>query len=187
MRRKLRRKDTNGFREPPGESKMKPLAVLDALEVASPCQAAWDEMQGDDTVRHCKSCRLNVYNLSRMTRGQAENLVRQREGRLCVRFYRRADGTVLTRDCPIGLRAIRGRLVRVAASIGALVGAAIFGGLSARGGLAESEPHVTTRGPLQAFKEWLDPQEYVVAGELVAPMIQVAPPVGAPLAVPDAD
>jgi hypothetical protein len=63
-------------------------------------------MQGDDKVRFCGECRLNVYNLSAMTRREAEEKVRQREGRLCVRFYQRADGTVLTQDCPRGLAAI---------------------------------------------------------------------------------
>lgn len=84
--------------------------TLDGIAVASPCTVSWEGMTGDDQVRHCGSCRLNVYNLSEMTRAEAESLVRNREGRLCVRFYRRADGTVITRDCPVGLRAIRRRM-----------------------------------------------------------------------------
>jgi hypothetical protein len=64
-------------------------------------------MRGDDKVRFCDQCCLNVYNLSAMSRREAEDLVRQREGRLCVRFYRRADGTALTQDCPRGLAAIQ--------------------------------------------------------------------------------
>ena len=36
----------------------------------------------------------------------------EKEGRLCVRFYTRADGTVLTQDCPVGLRAVRVKLAR---------------------------------------------------------------------------
>src|SRR5581483_9913884 len=31
-------------------------------------------------------------------------LVRDKEGRMCVRMYQRADGTVLTSDCPVGVR-----------------------------------------------------------------------------------
>jgi hypothetical protein len=42
---------------------------------------------------------LNVYNLSEMSQESAEALIAETEGRLCVRFYQRADGTVLTRDC----------------------------------------------------------------------------------------
>jgi hypothetical protein len=29
---------------------------------------------------------------------------------MCARFYRRTDGTVLTQDCPVGLRALGRRL-----------------------------------------------------------------------------
>ncbi|MBY0451311.1 MAG: hypothetical protein K2X01_11875 [Cyanobacteria bacterium] len=76
---------------------------LDALNVASPCPANWEEMTGDDRVRFCNSCQLNVYHLSGMTRLEAEMLIQEKEGKLCVRYYRRADGTILTKDCPLGL------------------------------------------------------------------------------------
>ena len=59
-------------------------------------------MEGDDRVRFCGECELNVYNLSSMTEDEALKLVEEREGRLCVRFYQREDGTVLTSDCPVG-------------------------------------------------------------------------------------
>jgi len=55
-----------------------------------------------ERVRHCGECKLNVYNLSEMTQTEAEGLIRKHEGRLCVRYYQRADGTVLTRNCPVG-------------------------------------------------------------------------------------
>lgn len=77
---------------------------LDALEIASPCSASWEDMHGDERVRHCEDCRLQVFDLSALSRADAEALVRERTGRLCVRMTRRADGTVLTRDCPEGLR-----------------------------------------------------------------------------------
>jgi hypothetical protein len=71
-------------------------------------------MPGTDQVRHCGQCNKNVYNLSSMTRCQAEALVHETEGRLCARLYRRADGTILTENCPAGLRAIGQRISRVA-------------------------------------------------------------------------
>jgi hypothetical protein len=61
-------------------------------------------MRGDDRVRFCKHCNLNVYNLPALSRQQAEDLVNANEGRMCVSFYRRADGTVITEDCGGGLR-----------------------------------------------------------------------------------
>ena len=90
---------------------------LDYVRVAAPCSADWDAMIGDDRARFCGQCRLNVYNLSGMTRREAEALIAGAEGRLCVRFYRRADGTILTENCPVGLRAIKRRLSRVASAV----------------------------------------------------------------------
>src|SRR3954470_21286957 len=80
------------------------LPVLDNLRIATPCNADWDDMVGDARVRFCGKCEKNVYDLSAMTRADAESLVREKEGRLCVRFYQRADGTVLPADCPAGVR-----------------------------------------------------------------------------------
>src|SRR5688572_20156723 len=83
---------------------------LSKVRVASPCPADWDSMIGDERVRFCGQCELNVYNLSAMTKAQAENLIVRTEGRLCVRFFRRTDGSILTQDCPVGLRALRQRM-----------------------------------------------------------------------------
>ena len=69
-------------------------------------------MIGTDQSRFCGQCSKNVYNLSGMTRGEAEELITRSEGRLCVRFYRRADGSVLTQNCPVGLAAVRARVKR---------------------------------------------------------------------------
>jgi hypothetical protein len=80
------------------------LALLDEVQVASPCPARWEEMTGDDRSRYCRSCERVVYNLSGMRAADALALIRQKEGSLCVRLFRRADGTILTADCPEGLR-----------------------------------------------------------------------------------
>lgn len=90
---------------------------LDNVHVAAPCSANWEEMNGDEQARHCGLCQLNVYNLSAMTRHEAEKLLVEREGRLCVRFYRRADGTIITENCPRGIAAIKRRVSRAATAI----------------------------------------------------------------------
>ena len=86
-------------------------------------------MIGNDRKRFCGECKLNVYNLSGMTKTEAENLLLNSEGRLCVRFYKRADGTVLTEDCPVGWQAVKKRVSRMAAAFVSL----IFGLLSGLG------------------------------------------------------
>lgn len=92
---------------------------LSKVRVASPCPADWDSMIGDERVRFCGQCELNVYNLSAMTKAQAKNLIVRTEGRLCLRFYRRTDGSILTQDCPVGLRALKQRISRVRRAVAA--------------------------------------------------------------------
>lgn len=96
---------------------------LDSVRIAAPCKADWHQMIGTDRVRFCGQCNLNVYNLSSMTKHDAETFITRNEGRLCVRFYRRMDGSILTENCPLGLRSIRRRLSRLAmASASAFLG-----------------------------------------------------------------
>lgn len=94
---------------------------MNNLKIASPCSANWDEMVGDNRKRFCGECKLNVYNLSGMSKTEAENLIENAEGRLCVRFYKREDGTVLTKDCPVGWAAIKSRVSKTAAAFASLI------------------------------------------------------------------
>jgi hypothetical protein len=87
---------------------------IDRLRIASPCPVGWEKMTGGDRVRHCDLCSLNVYNIAEMSRADAKALIANTEGRICARLFRRADGTIITKDCPVGLRAIRRRVARVA-------------------------------------------------------------------------
>lgn len=90
---------------------------LDNVKIASPCSANWDEMLGNERKRFCGECKLNVYNLSGMTKYDAENLLFASEGRVCVRYFRRSDGTILTADCPVGWAAVKHRLSVAATAV----------------------------------------------------------------------
>jgi hypothetical protein len=108
-------------------------------------------MAGNDRRRFCGQCQLNVYNLSGMTKREAEELLNQTEGRLCVRFYRRADGTILTQDCPVGLRALKRRISRIAtATLSTVLG--FFSGLGLNLAITETAPQPTTMGTIPAQK-----------------------------------
>ena len=87
---------------------------LNNIHIASPCSADWAGMIGTNRKRYCGECKLNVYNLSGMTTTEAEGLLTQSEGRLCVRYFRRADGTILTQNCPVGWAKVKQRVSRVA-------------------------------------------------------------------------
>ena len=101
------------------------LPMLGAVTVSTPCKEPWDRMAGDDRVRFCGRCEKNVFNLTAMTADEAEDLLRERGGGLCVRFFRRPDGTVLTSDCPVGARTKRRRrmVVTAVAVVAGAVGA----------------------------------------------------------------
>lgn len=101
---------------------------LNNIKIASPCSADWNEMYGNERKRFCGDCKLNVYNLSGMTSYDAENLLRNSEGRMCVRFFRRADGTILTSDCPVGWAKVKQRLTASATAVFSLV-LALFSGV----------------------------------------------------------
>lgn len=116
------------------------LPVLPNIKVATPCSADWNVMSGDERVRACGACNKNVYNLSTLTREEAESLITEKEGRLCVRYYQRKDGTILLKDCSVGIKQKRKRRV-LAAGVIAMLGGGVFAAIKL------SKPSVTSQGP----------------------------------------
>jgi hypothetical protein len=143
------------------------LGILDQVRVATPCTMRWEHMQpvDSDRVRHCGSCNLNVYNLSGMAPAEAEALVSSRladagvGGRLCIRMFARTDGTLIARDCPVGLRAARSRLVRAVSRLAAAVALFTTAGVFARG--RDRQSNMTGLSRVQPFAticSWLRPR-----------------------------
>ena len=124
---------------------------LEDVRVANPCHADWNMMDGNERVKFCGSCRKNVYNLSALTRLQAEDLIAEHEGEICVRYYQRADGTIMTQDCPVGLAMVRraalAPLKYLTAGTAFLLayGACIFGYRASLNGTSDAMPLSDTR------------------------------------------
>ncbi len=118
-----------------GMGVLRALPLLDSLRVSSPCKASWDDMVGDERVKFCAQCAKNVYNLSAMSREEAEALVQAKEGDLCARMYQRADGTILTTDCPVGVRKKRVRRGAIAAVGGGLMAAGLLSASATQGAI----------------------------------------------------
>jgi hypothetical protein len=112
---------------------------INKMRVASPCSVGWETMSGDERARHCQNCKLNVYNIAGLTNREVTDLFETREGRICIRLMKRSDGTVITKDCPVGLRAHQKRIARTAtAAFGALL--TLFGsGMAQRAGDTETK------------------------------------------------
>jgi hypothetical protein len=106
-----------------GRRSRRALPLLESIQIASPCTAKWDEMVGDERARFCSHCQKDVFNLSAMPRDEAESFMRERTSDVCVRLYKRADGTVLTSDCPVGVKRKRRRKAAFAAVGGGLLAA----------------------------------------------------------------
>jgi hypothetical protein len=171
------------------------LPLLDQVRVASPCSADWNEMLGDGRVRFCLSCEKNVYNLSAMTRDAAEDLLRERLGNdLCIRFYQRADGTILTEDCPTGVKKKRRKKLALAvAGAGAMAAAAAtafmsqkptwregdIGGPVAGGAMYVDEPR-TTMGEMIETKGEAAPIPTVMGSAIPTPIMGAPPPLPTP-------
>ncbi len=153
---------------------------LDDIRIAAPCTASWDEMSGGERVRHCALCKKYVYNLSAMTRADAETLIKEKEGRCCVRFYRRADGTVLTENCPVGLQRIQRRMRVIAVGAAAAFSFLTWGLISARaGGSANPDSFVRQYQPFKALMDWIDPlpaPQTLTMGKMPMPVPTVVAP-----------
>lgn len=154
---------------------MKQEDILGSVRVAAPCKASWERMEGDDRVRHCEACEHKVYNLSGMNRAEAEALVSGAEGRLCVRFYRRPDGTMLTQDCPVGLMAIRKRMATTVACA-AMLFLTLY---SYASNLAHRKPAEPTSKnyPMSAYQQ----ARRIEAFRIVLDRLYPPPPVPAPV------
>jgi hypothetical protein len=76
----------------------RPRIPLEIVRIDSPCPASWEAMAGDDRRRFCEGCLKYVHDLSAMPREEAERLICESSGTLCVRMSRQTDGTVLTVD-----------------------------------------------------------------------------------------
>jgi hypothetical protein len=151
------------------------LGLLEQVRIASPCPVRWDDMQGDERVRFCGQCSLNVYNLSEMTREEAEKLILSKQGRLCAGFFRRADGTVITRDCPVGLRAARMRAARSAGRVAAAAALLLSGTLALGAKRGWWSPGVSELEPFASVQAFLAPgralkaQTQWIAGDVCVP------------------
>jgi len=156
---------------------------LEHVRIAAPCSADWNHMRGNNRVRFCDRCNLNVYNLSEMSKRDAEALIQRTEGRLCVRFYRRTDGTILTDNCPVGLRAIERRISRMAstalsAALGFFAGTGIYSFFGEKEAFVQPERVEmmgTTTLPVIETKPYLQPAvKYGWANGAVATIGKVA-------------
>jgi hypothetical protein len=72
-------------------------------------------MIGNDRIRFCEHCNLNVNDLSQLTPKRVRRLVTKSNGRLCIRYKKRPDGSPIIKAVPAKLHSIGRRVSKLAA------------------------------------------------------------------------
>jgi hypothetical protein len=123
------------------------------LILSSPCPKRWTDLVGNDRIRYCGDCKLNVYNLAIMRPAEIEALFRKTGGRLCGQLYVRNDRTATLRDCPPGRSGVlRRRIAKAAAAFLALAVGLAFRGMD--------RPETSGLPPwMQAVANWIEPEK----------------------------
>lgn len=144
----------------------KSFIALEDIHIATPCHAAWDKMTGSDQARFCQTCAKKVYNLSDMSRSEAEALLSAKSELPCVKFYQREDGTIITDDCPVGLRFVR-RPVQWLSRAAMAVAAACLAVIGGRSGLNAAQANEAKPAPKEHHK--VAPPKNIPLMGIVAP------------------
>jgi len=145
---------------------------LENVRIASPCRADWNQMTGDDRVRTCAACAKRVFNLSELTRAEADAVIAKHGGNLCARLYHRADGTVMLADCTVATVGMRARNFVLATTL-------VAGAAYAKLHRGEAPAEAATIGT--AVDETMPaPQIELTAHEAPPPPLRPAPPARAP-------
>ena len=128
-------------------------ARLALITVKTPCFEDWSKMVGDERKRLCEKCNKPVFNLRELSEDEALQLLNL-PSPVCMRLYRRADGTVITKEC-VGGRHRRWR--NTSFLIAAL--ATVFGSLGLKLSWADSSggSSLTEPGPMTMGEAVLDP------------------------------
>lgn len=152
---------------------------LDLIEIPNPCTVPWSSMTGNSQVRFCDQCEKNVYNLSGLSQKEATNLVLTGEGKICVSMLKRADGTIVTDECPRLLRPMRDGLKRAATAVSALL-AMMISAVPVRAGDTSASSPTTNKPKGESKCSAKTPTEPALQPMGGAPVIQPNPQITPP-------
>lgn len=70
--------------------------TLENFEVPKPCSMNWDEMTGNEEIRHCGKCQHQIYNISEMPKRRALKVLNQPNERVCISYLQDEQNQVIT-------------------------------------------------------------------------------------------
>ena len=125
-----------------------PENFLKNIQIASPCKMNWNDMArtSEEAKRFCGDCRKHVFSIDQLSAKEAHQLIQSASANnssVCVRLFKRADGTIITDDCPVGLRRIRNAWRRLRTSVASIL--LLLGALPA---LADDKSDCKSKAPM---------------------------------------
>ena len=127
-------------------------------------------MIGDERSRFCAQCEKRVYNFSKMQPEEITTLIAEKEGKVCARFYQRADGTMLLENCPVGVESIHRRAKVLVFAVFAIFTTTLLANMK-----SDSRRIATTQvaqlwdDVVWKVKGWFGIQRPVLVGEICVP------------------
>jgi hypothetical protein len=68
-------------------------------KVSYSCPVQWEMLDGNDSVRHCKECNSNVFNLLGLDDEEIRQFVELHDGKVCGLVKTKRDGLVINGKC----------------------------------------------------------------------------------------
>ena len=70
--------------------------LLENVSVETPCSADWNEMMGNEEVRHCHQCQRNIHNISEMPKRRALKVLNQKDEIVCISYFKDEKNKIIT-------------------------------------------------------------------------------------------
>ena len=131
-----------------------------AIQIRTPCPKRWEELVGDERRRFCSECSLHVHNSAALTQREAQALVADAPGRVCMRIEYDPQGAPIHREARVA------RVARWVLASGAALLAACQGG---REPAAAPQPAPPTSRTGQVVATMGKVASTIEMGDVVAP------------------
>ncbi len=144
---------------------------IDNLILSFSCPIDWNSMDGDDRERFCMQCSKTVFNISDLSKKEANEYLQKRSKTShCVKFYLRSDGTITTDECPRILRPVRNTVFLLARVVAGIISILFYSELNSKPTIANEEAAVSSKrkSATSLFKQQihLDIRQKMVFGQV---------------------
>lgn len=133
--------------------------MLHGICTAAPCSVSWHDMKGDERIRRCTKCQHPVYFLTDLPPEEVEKFL-VTQGARTGKVYLRADGALMTSDCPEGVRHRARRWIASGVALAVVVLVAIAASFWPRPTASQQPKKRPAKNlePLPNIEDWVEPE-----------------------------